>query len=415
MFKKNKKAFTLIELLVVIAIIGILATIAVVALQNARAKARDARRVADVKQMQTALELYFNDKQHYPSASEFTTGAIVSTSTQGTTTYMAVMPTPPSPADGPCSSTSAYTYSPSSDGNSYTIAYCLGGNVSALTPGKHCATPAGISDGSGCGTPAGDSFSCPGIPVVQYEGGPYDASGLATTTPGANTYYRTVKIGDQCWLRDNLNVGTMISRGNSAATGCVNVWGANDWSCQVNDNLVEKYCYNNDINNCVTNGGLYEWSEAMGFSYQCNGRATFTDGVSDCGTAQTYTIAAKHQGICPAGWHISSDSEQSALEQFLTDSGNSCDANRIGFGCLGAGTKLKVGGSSHFSSYFAGYVGMDGVFYDIGYRLFFWSTLPIPNNQQLHSWWRVLDVGNGGVEHGWTYKTNGYSVRCVKD
>ena len=59
--KQKKSAFTLIELLVVIAIIGILSTLAVVALQNARSKARDSKRVADVKQIQTALELYFND------------------------------------------------------------------------------------------------------------------------------------------------------------------------------------------------------------------------------------------------------------------------------------------------------------------------------------------------------------------
>ncbi|MEI7452060.1 MAG: prepilin-type N-terminal cleavage/methylation domain-containing protein [Candidatus Falkowbacteria bacterium] len=102
MFHKNKKAFTLIELLVVIAIIGILATIAVVALQNARAKARDARRVADVKQIQTALELFFNDKGRYPTTNEFKLGSVFSTSTQGTTTYMAIIPTPPTPADGGC-------------------------------------------------------------------------------------------------------------------------------------------------------------------------------------------------------------------------------------------------------------------------------------------------------------------------
>ena len=63
---KNKLAFTLIELLVVIAIIGVLSTLSIVALGNARTKSRDARRVADVKQIATALELYYNDNGNYP-------------------------------------------------------------------------------------------------------------------------------------------------------------------------------------------------------------------------------------------------------------------------------------------------------------------------------------------------------------
>lgn len=62
----NKKGFTLIELLVVIAIIGLLSTLAVVALGNARLKARDSKRLSDLKQMQTALELHFNENNSYP-------------------------------------------------------------------------------------------------------------------------------------------------------------------------------------------------------------------------------------------------------------------------------------------------------------------------------------------------------------
>ncbi|MDO8621921.1 MAG: type II secretion system protein [bacterium] len=66
MRNRLRKGFTLIELLVVIAIIGLLSTLAVVAMSNARQKARDAKRVSDIKQMQSALDLYATDKNGYP-------------------------------------------------------------------------------------------------------------------------------------------------------------------------------------------------------------------------------------------------------------------------------------------------------------------------------------------------------------
>jgi type II secretion system protein G len=64
--KREYRAFTLIELLVVIAIIGLLASIVLVALNGARSKARDTTRLADIRELQSALELYFNDNSTYP-------------------------------------------------------------------------------------------------------------------------------------------------------------------------------------------------------------------------------------------------------------------------------------------------------------------------------------------------------------
>ena len=66
---KTDKGFTLIELLVVIAIIGLLASIVLVSVQGIRAKARDARRLADMKQIVTALQMYYMEKGRYPSIS----------------------------------------------------------------------------------------------------------------------------------------------------------------------------------------------------------------------------------------------------------------------------------------------------------------------------------------------------------
>lgn len=64
----QKRGFTLIELLVVIAIIGVLASIVLASLNSARRKSRDARRIADIKQIQLALELSFDANSAYPDA-----------------------------------------------------------------------------------------------------------------------------------------------------------------------------------------------------------------------------------------------------------------------------------------------------------------------------------------------------------
>lgn len=68
MIRKNKSGFTLVELLVVIAIIGILASVVLVSLNTARQKARDVRRIADIRQVTLALENYYDDNLAYPVA-----------------------------------------------------------------------------------------------------------------------------------------------------------------------------------------------------------------------------------------------------------------------------------------------------------------------------------------------------------
>lgn len=140
---RKQKGFTLIELLVVIAIIGLLSTLAVVALNNAREKSRDAKRVSDIKQIQTALELYYNDENGYPAA--ITSNAAI-TGPTSSVTYMAIVPENPSPqTDGTCP-TGDYTYTQDDSGASYHLTYCLGGTSGGLDGGTHNATPAGISN-----------------------------------------------------------------------------------------------------------------------------------------------------------------------------------------------------------------------------------------------------------------------------
>ncbi len=63
---KNQKGFSLVEVLIVIGIIILLGLISVIALSDQQAKARDAKRISDIRQIRTALEFYYGDKNEYP-------------------------------------------------------------------------------------------------------------------------------------------------------------------------------------------------------------------------------------------------------------------------------------------------------------------------------------------------------------
>lgn len=131
--KQNQKGFTLIELLVVIAIIGLLASVVLLALNSARAKSRDAKRVADVRQIVSALELYFNDQSSYPAS----LGALVPA-------YLGAAPSAPGTADGTCAAATTYPYTQTGGGTGYTITFCVGATTGGLGAGTHTASPAGI-------------------------------------------------------------------------------------------------------------------------------------------------------------------------------------------------------------------------------------------------------------------------------
>jgi len=145
--KKNDEGFTLIELLVVIAIIGLLSTLSVLALNSARARARDAKRIADIKQIQTALEMYYNDADTYPTSSMVVASGTIA---YGGNVYMKSIPAAPTPADGTncVGAANTYTYNVSSTSgiiSSYTLTYCLGATINGIEGNKlQTATPAGI-------------------------------------------------------------------------------------------------------------------------------------------------------------------------------------------------------------------------------------------------------------------------------
>jgi uncharacterized protein (TIGR02145 family) len=192
---------------------------------------------------------------------------------------------------------------------------------------------------------------CPGTPTVTYAG----------------KIYNTVQIGSQCWLKENLDVGTMI---DSLANPS-------------NNGIIEKYCYGNNPANCTIYGGFYQWNEAM-----------------------QYVTTEGTKGICPTGWHIPTKAEYQSLATTVSNNGNALKAVGQGTGS-GAGTNI-----SGFSALVAGYRIYFGYFYDLGYYTYFWSSTEYSATGAYDMYQYSNDSGIGFL---YNVKVFGFSVRCAKD
>ena len=196
--------------------------------------------------------------------------------------------------------------------------------------------------------------------------------------------YETVQIGDQCWMAENLNVGTRID-GSQA---------------QADNSTIEKYCYDNNESNCDTYGGLYQWNEMM-----------------------QYTTQDSVQGICPDGWHIPSDEEWKVLEGTVDTQYPVGDPEWDGYGYRGydAGKRLKstTGWTTNTGTDAFGFTALpggshdfSGSFSNLGDEGYWWSAT---EDASTSAWIRGLHYYHDDIPRGHFSKDNGRSVRCLKD
>ncbi|HOW24461.1 MAG TPA: FISUMP domain-containing protein [Bacteroidales bacterium] len=198
--------------------------------------------------------------------------------------------------------------------------------------------------------------------------------------------YSVVQIGGQCWMAENLKVGTMITGGTDA---------------DPTNGIVEKYCYNNSAANCEEYGALYQWDEMMQSA------------------DPSVTNPSMVQGICPYGWHIPSFSEISQL------------TNEIG-GTDEGGGKLKEIGTQHwlrknigatdeydFTSLGAGQYSMySNSFRNLKVETNNWSTTTYTHPMDTRNWaWTFRHQYNYTSQDHWYMDRDKMSlaVRCVKD
>jgi uncharacterized protein (TIGR02145 family) len=203
--------------------------------------------------------------------------------------------------------------------------------------------------------------ACKGVLTVVYEG----------------RTYNTVGIGNQCWFKENLNVGTKIELQEDQNSS---------------NGIIEKYCYNGDENNCNIYGGLYQWDEML------------------------HGAAGGNQ-ICPSGWHVPSRDDWNVLRQYYNTS--HMGGYMKSSGTLQAGTGLwESPNTGAFSSGNDGFQALPAglrvnsannpIFDKLGERTYIWlnyehSIIILEYNSSQATYFQNI----GGAP--------GFSVRCIKD
>jgi len=207
-------------------------------------------------------------------------------------------------------------------------------------------------------------IECPGIPLV------YDTD--------SNTY-ATVLIGEQCWLRQNLNVGVYTESTYSGEA-----------HSNVSENgIIEKYCFKNDTNFCKVYGGLYDWHEMM-----------------------QYIATEGSQGVCPTGWHIPTDADWKILEKTLGMSPTIVDST--GYRGFYQGQKLLKNNETNFDALFAGFRFINGSFSHENYYASFWTSSTHPE-KPTEAFYRSINSGNPQIHRESFGKERGFAVRCIKN
>ena len=185
----------------------------------------------------------------------------------------------------------------------------------------------------------------------------------------------TVTIGNQQWMRENLDVLTYRNGDIIPQVTDPTAWAALTTGA---------WCYyNNDVANGAIYGKLYNW-------YAVN----------------------DPRGLAPTGWHVPSDAEWTTLETTLG-------------GAAVAGGKMKTTGTtrwyapntgatneSGFAGLPGGYRNYNGSFFSVGSSGYWWSS---SENGTVDAWYRYLGYNVGGITRSNDYKLSGCSVRCLRD
>jgi uncharacterized protein (TIGR02145 family) len=237
-----------------------------------------------------------------------------------------------------------------------------------------------LCENPGCMDPTADNYdpyaiemdnSClwaEGSPICDYQNS-YTFDGYT---------YKLVAVGEQCWFAENLR-SEHYANGDSIPGEL----SSDDWENADDTNLGAQTIYNNDATNLADYGRLYNWCA-----------------VDDA------------RGLCPSDWHVPWDGEYTTLTEYL--GGISVAGDAMKSSPLDS-PSWDGSNTSGFSGLASGALNDSGNwFYSEGSYGYFWSASP--NIEGEGPWYRRLDSGTAVVSRlSASYRTFGFSVRCVRD
>lgn len=181
--------------------------------------------------------------------------------------------------------------------------------------------------------------------------------------------YKTVKIGNQVWMAENLNFGTPDS-----------------------------YCFDDERSTCSKFGRFYTWITASGAKKE------------GCGLFDECNLALPVRGICPAGWHLPSKEEYESLFATVGGQATAGTALKSAFGW--SDYKGKSGNGSDAYGFAALPIVRDSADFYFGYNTWFWTST---EHDYLHGNVVMLSYGYEKASLSFVSKGGTYAVRCVMD
>ena len=283
-------------------------------------------------------------------------------------------------------------------------AYACEGGDWTLDDGEHTERKSnGETDNDGKSSASeGVEGSSASVPGGSSDASAFDVvTGTLTDSRDGQTY-RTVKIGGQVWMAENLNY---------AYTGVPYRFYHEDFDETYTSDSTS-WCYDNDPANCAKYGRLYTWAAAMDSvgEWSTNGKG--------CGYGKECSATSPVRGVCPKGWHLPSYDEWDALIVAVDGSITEYTFSNT------AGSKLKsaTGWEAHsgitnedafgFSALPAGFRDYGGNYYSEGNYADVWSSTEDSSGNAYY-----VDLGyyNDGAYLNDDNKNYGFSVRCLKD